>query len=70
MIEKKMDAATQLEIDEVILDYLMYSAIVALLRDYRALQSTQDATKARCSADSHLQMVNGKPLDDRDVNTL
>ena len=35
-MERRADPSTQLEIDQAILDYLVYSTIKALIRDYKA----------------------------------
>ncbi|KAA6409059.1 MAG: hypothetical protein FRX48_07403 [Lasallia pustulata] len=57
MTEKRADPATQLEIDEAILDYLLYTAIGAVLEDYRIRRSCADASVWPDRAGLPLQMV-------------
>ena len=62
--EKCADPATQLEIDEAILDYLLHTAISAVLEDYRIRRSCEDASVCPDRAGLPLQMVDcGEPKD-------
>ena len=58
MVDKSADPILQLEIDEWILDYLMFSAITALLEDYKGLKGgSQDASDKQERASLCLQLV-------------
>ena len=57
-MERRADPSTQLEVDQAILDYLLYSAIQALIRDYRGIKyKNGHQHKHGPSVDTMLQMV-------------
>jgi len=56
-MEKRADPENQLEVDEAILDYLLYTAIRALLDDRRNPVGSGTGSEKTPRADSHLQMV-------------
>ena len=65
--EKCADAATQREIDEAILDYLLHTAIRAVLEDERARRSCENVSVRPDRADLPLQMVDGGETKDQVV---
>ena len=57
-MERCADPSTQLEVDQAILDYLMYSAIQILVRDYREIKHKNGHNhKQGASVGTMLQMV-------------
>ena len=68
-MERCADPASCLEIDEVILDYLVYMALKGVLKDYKRAQSGARRIKLQGDAGLILHMVNGEqsPLN---TNTL
>ena len=54
---KSADAGTRLDVDEAILDYLLYTAVKALLKDRQARKHDSIPTPERRKADLPLQMV-------------
>ena len=54
---RQADATTQLEVDEVILDYLAYKATKAVLREYQSSKDerAQDSRRSLCAL--HLDLV-------------
>ena len=57
-MERRADPSTQLEIDQAILDYLLYSATRALIRDYRVVKHKNGhKPNHMSSAGTMLQMV-------------
>lgn len=61
--EKYTDPATHQEIDEAILDYLLYTAIGAVLEDYRARRIGEDVSVRPDRADLPLQMVDSAEIE-------
>lgn len=59
---KYADPVTHREVDEAILDYLLYTAIGAVLEDYRA-RIEEDVSVRPDRADLPLQMVDGGELE-------
>ncbi len=55
--EKRADSSTQLEVDEAILDYLLFTATQALLEDFKALKDGTLVALAQGAADIPLQLV-------------
>lgn len=60
--EKCADPATQLEIDEAILDYLLHTAIAAVLEDSGARRTCKDVFVRPDRTDLPLQMVDGEEI--------
>ena len=59
-MERRADPALRLEIDEFILDYLVYMALKGILKDYQRAQSGARNAKLQGEAGPKLHMVNGK----------
>ena len=61
MMERSADLLLQLEIDEWILDYLVFSAIKALLEDYKASKGGPgDTTERQEQVSVLIQLVDCK----------
>lgn len=63
MTERYADPATHREVDEAILDYLLHTAIGAVLEDYRARRIGEDVSVRPDRADLLLQMVDGGEIE-------
>lgn len=63
-MEKAANKSTQLDIDQAILDYLLYTTIKALLNDYKLARSHGDDGSIKQDAKSllFLQMVECRSL--------
>lgn len=59
-MDRKADPETQLEVDEAILDYLIYTAITSLLQ---LLDTIDRSPRKQHNAHLLVQMVDSKPLD-------
>ena len=59
-MERCADPALRLEIDECILDYLVYMALKGVLKDYKRAQSGARNAKSQGDAGLTLHMVNGE----------
>ena len=59
-MDRKADPETQLEVDEAILDYLIYTAITSLLK---LLDITDISPRKQHNAHLLAQMVDSKPYD-------
>ena len=59
-MERCADPALRLEIDEFILDYLVYMALKGILKDYKRAQSEARNARLQGEAGLKLHMVNGK----------
>ena len=59
-MERCADPALRLEIDEFILDYLVYMALKGILKDYKRAQSGARNARLQGEAGLTLHMVNGK----------
>ena len=59
-MERCADPALRLEVDEFILDYLVYMALKGVLKDYKRAQSGARNVKLQGAADLTLHMVNGE----------
>ena len=57
---RQADPATQVTVDEMILDYLVYMAVKAVLQDRKAERSRTQPLPQQSRADLHLEMVDGK----------
>lgn len=68
-MERCADPALRLEIDEFILDYLVYIALKGILKDYKRAQSGARNTRLQGEAGLKLHMVNGEQFD-FNTNTL
>ena len=68
-MERCADPALRLEIDEFILDYLVYMALKGILKDYKRAQSGTPSARLQGEAGLKLYMVNGK-LFQLNTNTL
>ncbi len=62
MDERRTDSSRQLEIDEAILDYLLYTAIRALLEDTKSSKEQHGESETPAQAYLILQMVDCRPL--------
>lgn len=71
-MEKAASKSTQLDIDQAILDYLLYTAIKALLNDYKLARSRGDEGSVKQDAESLLclQMVESRSHWVRDPQIL
>ena len=83
-MERRASPTTQLEIDEAILDYLLYTAIRALLEDARSRRKAEVRklgdriprkrrrleTKPHIQPDLALQMVDCRLFNDRSARNL
>ena len=58
MDEKRVDAAVQLDVDEMILDYLIFTATANILSDYGDCGKVDEQTSSFQRTDVLLQMVN------------
>lgn len=56
-MDRKADPETQLEVDEAILDYLIYTAIVSLLKLF---DTTDSSPRTEHTAHLLVQMVDGE----------
>lgn len=68
-MERCADPALRLEVDEFVLDYLVYMALKGILKDYKRAQSGARNVKLQGAADLTLHMVNGEQSP-RDTNPL
>lgn len=59
-MDRKADPETQLEVDEAILDYLIYTAITSLLK---LLDTIDISPRKQHNAHLLVQMVDSKPFD-------
>ncbi len=59
-MDRKADPETQLEVDEAILDYLIYTAITSLLKLF---DTTNTSPRREHNAYLLVQMVDSKPFD-------
>lgn len=59
-MERRADPALRLEIDEFILDYLVYMALKGILKDHKRAQSGARNARLQGEAGLKLHMVNGK----------
>ncbi len=57
--DRYADPATQLTVDEMILDYLLFMATKALLEDRKTQRSGMQLLPQNCHADLALSMVDG-----------
>lgn len=57
MEEREADQSTRLEIDEAILDYLLFTAINALVEESRMRQNELERSQKHGIADLPLQLV-------------
>lgn len=58
--ERQADPATQLMVDEMILDYLLYMAAKVILQDRKAQKGGVQSSAQESRADLHLSMVDGR----------
>ncbi len=63
MERKSADPALHLEIDELILDYLVFTATKEIINDYERRGELFDELKRMSKADMLLQLVDGKQAD-------
>ena len=59
--ERRADPAAQLEIDEGILDYIVYKATKVLLHDIQKSHGPLEVATRKSTADLHLNMVGCEP---------
>ncbi len=59
-MERCADPESRLEIDEFILDYLVYMALKGILKDHKRAQSGARNMKLQGAAGLTLHMVNGE----------
>ncbi len=59
-MERCADPASRLEVDEFILDYLVYMALKGVLKDYKRAQSGARNAKSQGEAGLTLHMVDGE----------
>lgn len=59
--QRRANPATQLEVDNAILDYLIFTATRAVLLDFRPISDRPDGATEQSTADMPLQLVDGEP---------